>query len=238
MSLFVRPDSPPPRQPSPDILPVPLPYPHHPRRIASQPKIRVHSPGPLVPPGLQGRNKTLYTARSCDFPQVEMPREKSPFSDDGHSSIQSARERTHSTATPTLTVSSVPNTPSSSRPPSVKSSLEFAPRHRRTMSVAFPNPPASPSLAQNERSLSVPEVPYRYTGPRRIVLPQPVSTTPVIMLPDIDQPGSEVRFPPRTTTEKPRLPPLEKHKSMGVACLKFFGIRSASRRPPNDRVVA
>ena len=67
MSIFVRPESPPPRQPSPDITPAPLPYPHHPRRVASQPKIRVCSPSPSRPPGLQSPpTRTLQSARSYD----------------------------------------------------------------------------------------------------------------------------------------------------------------------------
>lgn len=64
MSIFVRPDSPPPRQPSPDIAPAPLPYPHHPRRVVSQPKIRAVSP--VLPPGLQFPTRTVQPARSYD----------------------------------------------------------------------------------------------------------------------------------------------------------------------------
>ena len=64
MSIFVRPDSPPPRQPSPDITPTPLPYPHHPRRVASQPKFRPVSPA--RPPGLQLPTRTVQPARSYD----------------------------------------------------------------------------------------------------------------------------------------------------------------------------
>lgn len=64
MSIFVRPDSPPPRQPSPDIMPAALPYPHHPRRVVSQPKIRAVSPA--RPPGLQLPTRTVQYARSYD----------------------------------------------------------------------------------------------------------------------------------------------------------------------------
>ena len=64
MSIFVRPDSPPPRQPSPDIPTAPLPYPHHPRRTVSHPKIRAESP--THPPGLQVPTRTVQYARSYD----------------------------------------------------------------------------------------------------------------------------------------------------------------------------
>ena len=64
MSIFVRPDSPPPRQPSPEIPHAPLPYPHHPRRAISQPKIKPVSPA--RPPGLQLPVRTVQSARSYD----------------------------------------------------------------------------------------------------------------------------------------------------------------------------
>lgn len=202
-----RPDSPPPRQPSPDILPTPLPYPRHPRRIHSQPKIKLQA-SPALPPGLRPK-----PARSYDFLRTDTH-------DDARSSLYSARKHTQS---------STASTPSSSRAPSVKN-VHFAPTHRRTLSIAFPSPPSTPSPAPSEHSLTVP---YRYTGPRHIVCPQPVSGVPIV-LPDLDLPRSEVRFPPAappedTVTQAP--PALERHKSMGIACLKFFGIRSPARRP-------
>ena len=201
-----RPDSPPPRQPSPDILPAPLPYPRHPRRIHSQPKIKIH-PSPALPPGLRPK-----PARSYDFLRTDTDN-------------SSARKQTQSILAP----SSTQSTPCSSRAPSVKN-VHFAPTHRRTLSVAFPSPPSTPSPAPSEHSLTVP---YRYTGPRHIVSPQPVSAVPIV-LPDLDLPRSGVRFPPAalpedTVTQAP--PALERHKSMGMACLKFFGIRSPARRP-------
>ncbi|KAF8974433.1 hypothetical protein BDZ97DRAFT_1911615 [Flammula alnicola] len=227
MSIFVRPDSPPPRQPSPDILPTPLPYPHHPRRVPSQPKIRVHSP--TVPPGLHTRTQTLHSPRSCDFFT-----NKAENSDDGHSSLDTTRKRTRSTVTSTLAGSSLTSTPSTSRSPSLRNSPDFAPHHRRTLSVAFPSqsPPSSPSPAPSDSAPPVPSVPYRYTGPKHIVSPKPVACTPIV-LPEVDEHRSDVYYPPPTLERKPTpvLPALEKHKSMGIACLKFFGIRTPSRQP-------
>jgi hypothetical protein len=195
MSIFVRPDSPPPRQPSPDILPEPLPYPHHPRRIPFQPKVRIHS------------------ARSYDFLNTKPTK----HSDDGHCSLRSARPRTRSN----LNVSPV-TTPSSSPAPSSRNSQEFS---QRTLSIpyAFPHPSPSPSPV-----LGAPTVPYRYTGPKHIICPKPVACTPII-LPELIAPTPAVLAPP--ILEKKPLPPLEKHKSMGIACLKFFGIRTPPRQP-------
>jgi hypothetical protein len=179
MSIFVRPDSPPPRQPSPDILPEPLPYPHHPRRIPSRPKIRIHS------------------ARSYDFLNIK----QESLSDDGHCSLRSTRPRTRSN----LNVSPV-TTPSSS-----------------------PAPPSAFSY-----SPSAPPVPYRYTGPKHIICPKPVSCTP-ITLPELNPSTNSslaLPAPPGPVTEKkPTLPPLQKPKSMGIACLKFFGIRTSPSQP-------
>ena len=167
MSIFVRPDSPPPRQPSPDILPEPLPYPRHPCRVSSRPKVRIHS------------------ARSYDFLSIN----PESLSDDGHCSLRSARPRTRSN----LNISPL-TTPSSSPAPSSHSS--------------------SPA-----------PVPYRYTGPQHIVCPKPVSSTP-ITLTELN-PSS----PCSMTEKKPTLPPLPKPKSMGIACLKFFGIRTSPSQP-------
>ncbi|KIM46064.1 hypothetical protein M413DRAFT_441127 [Hebeloma cylindrosporum] len=173
MSIFVRPDSPPPRQPSPDIIPEPLPYPHHPRRIPSRPKIRIHS------------------ARSYDFLSIK----QETLSDDGHCSLRSARPRTRSN----LNVSPV-TTPSSSPAPS----------------STYSHPPS---------------VPYHYTGPKHIICPKPVSCIP-ITLPELTHPSPVLPGPPVPIMDKkPTPPPLQKPKSMGIACLKFFGIRTSPSQP-------
>jgi hypothetical protein len=178
MSIFVRPDSPPPRQPSPDILPEPLPYPHHPRRIPSRPKIRVHS------------------ARSYDFLSIK----QESLSDDGHCSLRSARPR-------------------------IRSNLNVSP-------VTTPSSSPAPSLTFSHS----PSAPYRYTGPKHIICPKPVSCTP-ITIPELDlsansSPTLPLPAPPSPVAEKkPTLPPLQKPKSMGIACLKFFGIRTSPNQP-------
>lgn len=255
-SIFVRPDSPPPRQPSPDFFPAPLPYPHHPRRIASHPKIRVHTP--TIPPGLHGRTKTLQSARSCDVLSSRLAESRDPQSS--------------STRSPKLTVSSM-SSPRSSPASSARNSPDFVPHHRRTLSVAFATPEssrsASPTATAVEHHIQqvppVPSVPYRYTGPQHIICPTPVALNKPIIFTQrnsADATVEEIHFQvpvpstpsPPLSDEKPKtrssvesegaaaapVPPLEKHKSMGIACLKFFGIRSNSARqsPPRPAVTA
>ncbi|KDR83619.1 hypothetical protein GALMADRAFT_133048 [Galerina marginata CBS 339.88] len=231
MSIFVRPASPPPRQPSPDVLPAPLPYPRHPRRVPSQPKIRVHSPA--LPPGLNARTKPLHSARSYDF----MSTRETKFSDDGHASPHSPRPRTLSTLN-----ASPASTPSSSPAPSSRNSPDFTSRHRRTLSVALPySSSPSPSPTVESEAPPVPPLPYRYTGPQHIVCPKPMSLTSVatpILLSDIEAARHTAPVPtmppilePKGFEQKYTLPALEKHKSMGIACLKFFGLRSPTRQP-------
>ncbi|PPQ83278.1 hypothetical protein CVT25_004018 [Psilocybe cyanescens] len=255
-SIFVRPDSPPPRQPSPDFLPAPLPYPHHPRRIASQPKIRVHSPS--IPPGLHGRNKTLQSARSCDFvssrPSESRDEQDPRCSSSSSSSDHGLRHFRARTRSPNLTVSSM-SSPRSSPGPSARNSPDFIPHHRRTLSVAFafPSTPSSRSTsptAVDSQVPPVPLVPYRYTGPQHIVCPTPLPLNKPIIFTNRDVEVAEILLEVPSTPSPPLgekasegkdvLPPLEKHKSMGMACLKFFGIRSTSTRqsPPRPAVTA
>jgi len=262
-SFYARPDSPPPRQPSPDILPPSLPHP--PRRISSQPRIHVQPP-----PGLAGheRTKTLHSARSYDFLSPRTRPSTFP-EDDERRSLRSGRRPSRSN----LTVSPV-SSPRSSPSSSVRSTPDFVPRHRRNPSVAFNLSSASSSPSPNFfkhsdthlQAQAPPAVvsltPYRYTGPQHIICPKPVSlTTPTIIIPDIvdvDVTPRVQQFEPETQPDMPHpisiptqmrefkassykpdpvLPPLEKHKSMGIACLKFFGIRPHSSRQPSSAVV-
>jgi hypothetical protein len=196
MSIFVRPDSPPPRQPSPDITPAPLPYPHHPRRVASQPKIRVYSPS--LPPGLQSPSKTVQPARSYDHITKA-------HSDSDH----------NSSMTPKRTSRIQQPLPPHSGP-------ELNSRHRSTLTVAVPrrssslhvSPVANPPLpSASTASVS--------SSSKRTLRPQPNS---------FDSWMAANALPQRKPPSKPVLPPLEKHKSLGIACLRFFRFRNSSSR--------
>ncbi|KAF9534199.1 hypothetical protein CPB83DRAFT_889202 [Crepidotus variabilis] len=211
MAQFQRPESPPPRQPSPDITLEALP---HPRRVASQPKIRVHTPT------IRGSNRTLHSMRSVDFLRDGHRTPVSTTSEDGHSiaSLPSPRQRTRSSYLS-------PSSPSPSSPSSSPSPRN----HRRTLSVAIPSPSPSPTPTMVQPLPPVPSVPAIYKGQSTIICPQPVSYKPYMLTPT----DSEVtaRSPPSASPSLlsvKGLPPLEKHKNMGVACLRFFRIKAKS----------
>jgi hypothetical protein len=127
MSIFVRPDSPPPRQPSPDIPPAPLPYPHHPRRAVSQPKIKVYSPS--RPPGLQSPTKTIKPVRSYD-----------------QNSLRASRKETYPMQQPLPSRSGA----------ELKSTLQAVPRRlssAHVRPVANPPLPSVPAASNSKRTL-------------------------------------------------------------------------------------
>ncbi|KAF4619310.1 hypothetical protein D9613_005333 [Agrocybe pediades] len=264
-SIFVRPESPPPRQPTPDLLPPSLPHP--PRRVSSQPRIRVNPPPGLSSAGYD-RKKTLHSARSYDFLSTRPNTSPQPDIDDRRSLHSSRRpSRSNLSASPVSTACSSPS-------PSLRSSDDFVPRHRRNLSIAYNLSSGSSSPSPNffkHSNLPLPAeplppvdslTPYRYTGSgQHIICPKPIAlTAPTIYIPDIvnDEPtprrGVEVERVPEvhhvdTIPDQMQefkkssyaadsvLPPLEKHKSLGIACLKFFGIRTQANRHPSSAVV-
>jgi hypothetical protein len=185
MSIFVRPDSPPPRQPSPDITPAPLPYPHHPRRVASQPKIRVVSPS--RPPGLQSPIRTIQPVRSYDHMS------KTHNDDSGF-------------LTPRTRTSPKSRIQQPSRAP------ELTPPHMSTLTVhVCPVANSSPAASSSKRTLR--SHPNSFES---------------LYLPQIDEMGASA-IPHCKAPSTSVLPPLDKHKSLGMACLRFFRIRTSSR---------
>ena len=190
MSIFVRPDSPPPRQPSPDIPPAPLPYPHHPRRVASQPKIRAVSPA--RPPGLQLPTRTVHSARSYDHITNEHSYDNS---------LLTPRKRT-------------PSTLKMQQP----SGPELNPRHISTLTVTAVNRRSSVHVCP------VASPPLPPSGPKRTLRPHPNSFDS-LYLPEMDARAIPQRKPPSRSV----LPSLKKHKSLSMACLRFFRIRNSSQ---------
>jgi len=201
MSIFVRPDSPPPRQPSPDITPSPLPYPHHPRRVASQPKIRLHSPSPSRPPGLSPSPlRTVQPARSYDHITKT-------HSD--HDSLMSKPTRTRQ---PLTAFRSVPQLNRST--PRRRSSVHICP-------VSNPSLPPAPAALEVSSSL------------KPMLRPQ-TSSGESFYLPHIGEMRPNI-LPQRKPTSKPVLPPVEKNKSLSMACLRFFRFRHNHRSPSNTK---
>lgn len=183
MSIFVRPDSPPPRQPSPDITPTPLPYPHHPRRAASQPKIRALSPA--RPPGLQLPTRTVQPARSYDC--ITNAR-----SDDDN--LLTLRKRT---------------------PPTSRMQQPFGPEHMSTLTV---------TAVHRRSSVHVCQVANPPLPPKRTLRSHPNSFDS-LYLPEMDASA----IPQRKPSSKSVHPPLKKHKSLSMACLRFFRFRISSQ---------
>ncbi|KAF9464430.1 hypothetical protein BDZ94DRAFT_1256418 [Collybia nuda] len=214
MSFFSRPDSPPPRQPSPDFLPAPLPSPHLRARLRhSSSKHSLPNYSPSLPPGLTPDLFPRYM-RSYDHINASI---------DG---FERKRARSALTASPPTTPRSLP-VPSSSRASDERP-------HRRCLSSAIPyrSPPPSPTI-----SLAPPPVPpipaFVLTPLVDIKSPprqKPSLTTP-IHLPELDNLPS-LPQPTRRSRKQSRPLPLstpspEKHRSVGMTCLKFFSIRKS-----------
>ncbi|KAF8076522.1 hypothetical protein FPV67DRAFT_1664784 [Lyophyllum atratum] len=222
MSIFTRPDSPPPRQPSPELAYTPLPVRARQRTMSSQNSASTYAPS--TPPGLSVRrpHKPILTARSYDHLHEKASR------------TRNARTRSNLTASP-------PNTPRSLPLPSPsRSHFSDIPPYRRTLSNAIPylSPPPSPTIAAPPPP--VPPIPAFVLSPPAQIksahFQRPAAVLP-IHLPDLDNlsPLSESTRIPRKQTP---VPPPEKqqqfspepHRSVGVTCLRFFSMRNSKRR--------
>lgn len=160
MSLS-RPDSPPPRQPTPELQPAPLPCPHVARRVASQPKIRINntllharSPKPTRShDGLHTRHSRTPSVGAQRSSASTYPRAQRIVDDDcqSTSSVPSVTERRRARSTfgstpsppPTPTMhnsnsgGSPPTFNAVSLPENASTANHFMPHHRRTLSVAY-----------------------------------------------------------------------------------------------------
>ncbi|KAF8663477.1 hypothetical protein AX16_001045 [Volvariella volvacea WC 439] len=216
MSLFVRPDSPPPRQPSPDFVPAPLPSPYTRLRVRTssqqQSSCSDSSGPPALPPGLgiPAQGKRLLVARSCDHigERAKAWREDADYSE----------KRLHSG--PALSPQAT-NRSSLLRSYSSKASRGARHEHRYTM---LPAPPYSPLPGPTNHS------PPTTTHVDVDSSPFPTKPAP---RPQQSQ-ASSIRFPTtlphkksdsclllRKQDKAPSIPP-EKHRSLGMACLRFF----------------
>ncbi|KAG6880382.1 hypothetical protein C0992_007793 [Termitomyces sp. T32_za158] len=211
MSIFARPPSPPPRQPSPELGYTPLPSPHvrarH-RTLSSQTSL-----APSIPPGLfvQKPRKSILTVRSCN----DLP----------------SSSRSQGFPRP-----STPATPRSLPSPSRSAFGEIT--HRRTLSNAIPyrSPPPSPTLPSPPPP--VPPIPSFALSPPTPMkhCPRPAAITP-IHLPDLDNvpPLTEATNPPRSRKQPSRARTPEK---VAMTCLRFFSLRNSKRRTPVPQSVA
>jgi len=226
MSIFIRPDSPPPRMPSPDIIPEPLSSPpiHSRSRTTSRRCLRLplQSQTAPIPPCLIGSpllDKTLLSTRSCDH-----LREKANPGQWADGEAFGPRG--------TLNVSP-PTTPRSLPLPSpTDGSSNFRRGHRRTLSFAIPyrSPPPSPTIAS--RPPPVPPIPAFVLSPtdkKPILHTQPTRLIPIYLPePEAISPISEVSISPRKQNRS--IPAPRREKSTGMTCLKFFSLRNSCQR--------
>lgn len=219
--MFTRPDSPPPRQPSPEFVPTPLPSPHLRLRNSSQKLSPSPSLSPLVPPGLNARqSRHLVSTRSDDHLSEKANSRRDAVHQD------SGRRRTRST----LNVSP-PTTPRSLPLPSPSPSHTFRRGHRRCLSFAVPylSPPPSPTTAPLPPP--VPPIPAFALTPgdaKSTVHLQPTPITP-IRLPELDtmSPLSPTpSFLPRKKGKSSSTS--DGRKNTAMTCWKFFSLRNSS----------
>jgi len=214
---FFRPESPPPRQPSPALSPAPLP---HPRRQPSQPRVRVHPP--------LSHGHTLLAMRSMDLTS-ERIRMGRTFGDTSDSAPQT-RQRTRSTHTPT---GSPTETHSSTGLSPCHSPRPRVPTPKRTLSASFPSPSPSPTPTMvSPFSPSLKSVVACASD--GIACPRPLKP---FMFEHTEGPGLPDQQPTKHLRLKPSLrslPPLEKPKHVGIACLRFFGIKTHPKKISGD----
>ncbi|TFK29388.1 hypothetical protein FA15DRAFT_752837 [Coprinopsis marcescibilis] len=220
MSFYARPDSPPPRQPSPEPVHTPLPSPH----LRARDRLRPRTSSPLVPPGL-APPRTLVQSKSCDHLSADAEAARTEAARLGVSGTQTLRRRVRSNLEPAKY---------SYEPASSESST---PSHRRTFSVAHSSGLGSPAI---------PPVPPLPDSARGSPVFKASNVTP-IYLPDLHElsPASEKRPSERKASKRPSIislsslasrsssppSPTEKQpRNIGMTCLKFFSLHKSSSR--------
>ncbi|KAJ7684040.1 hypothetical protein B0H17DRAFT_1073366 [Mycena rosella] len=214
--LSSRPESPPPRSPSPDVVLAPLPAPPVRRRTHSARPPRLSLTASADPKAERSMHlqKTLASMRSCGDLRQNPPTKSAPRS-----------------------VLSAPPTPRSFAPSS-PSSPGFRRTHRRTLSFAVPyrSPPASPTLSSPPPP--VPPIPEFVLSPtdKKPVLHSPAPTrVDHIYLPEWEQ----FTVAPDVTPRKPRTSMSGRRTGGGGApmtCSTFFALHNPNQRP--NQVVA
>lgn len=221
MSVFVRPDSPPPRQPSPDITYTPLNPPAHSRsrrrpRLSMQP-----TSGRAVGP--QFSERILHSMRSYDHISENAKCKRL-------ANKQDIGSKSKSRGTPLISPPTTPRSLPTSSPPR-SPSLSGKLGHRRSLSFAIPyrSPPPSPTIASPPPP--VPPIPAFALNPtdkkpvlQRLPL-QPIVTP--IYLPDFDT-ISPVATSHRKQSFTARLSSGHGETGTAMTCAKFFSLRNAN----------
>ncbi|KAF9008953.1 hypothetical protein BDQ17DRAFT_1349266 [Cyathus striatus] len=221
MSIFTRPDSPPPRQPSPELVPAPLPCPP-PRHRHSELHLRARATAPHTPPGLHPstpRARHLTITRSLD----DIP--KQPLQ---------PRRSNHSLQDPYPSRSRIRSTMPSATSGSFHPSTSFL--QSRVMSL--PSHPSVSSASGAENSIAVLPLPSSLLSVQvgQVDVKNAECPTPLVApvyLPDMEQPQPTSDFSlshPVLHGQPKSVVTSEKHKTTGITRFKFFTLRNASRK--------
>ena len=206
MSIFTRPESPPPRQPSPEFVPAPLPSPHFQARLRKSSSKQSLSPS--VPPGLH---------------PLPVPRNL-VHSSRSHEHLGNWPEGRRRTPSNPHTLSSTHRSPPT--PPTSLSVDHASGRHWRRSALqagTYHSPPPSPAIPSPPPP--VPPIPAFVAAEVKHKVSPPMSKSP-ICLPDFDN----VAVSTRQSRQQPKLPPLQNHSGIGMTCLKFFSTRNTKRK--------
>ncbi|TFK75789.1 hypothetical protein BDN72DRAFT_831222 [Pluteus cervinus] len=215
MSIFVRPDSPPPRAPTPEFVPTPLPSPYVRARVRTssqqQPstfpgpsRSPIHPPGLSVPPS----SKRLLVARSCDH--IGDKARSSSLDPESNGVPRRTRSNLRLSTTTTRSL----GTPSP--PPQ-----EYARDHRRVVS----------SMPSRHSPPPVPPIPGFSSDIKFIAQPRP-SQASSIRFPELDASSIHSDSSLMSSRKQCRSPPapMEKQRSLGMTCLRFFSLRGSNQK--------
>lgn len=232
---FCRPESPPPRQPSPELVLTSLPYPPiHSRVRGSSPASRRNPQLTLqLPSSLAGsqhpQGKTLLSSRSYDH----LRENRNPMALREPSA--NSRPRRVSSR---LNVSA-PATPRSlpSRSPPHSPNPNFKRGHRRSLSFAIPyrSPPPSPTIAAPPPPVPpIPAFALTPTDRKPVLRTHPVDFAQ-IHLPELDG-LSPISEKPTLSPRKQTVPRAD--GSHGMTCLKFFSLHNSHKFSRTARTCA
>ncbi|KXN86418.1 hypothetical protein AN958_10280 [Leucoagaricus sp. SymC.cos] len=200
-----RPESPPPRAPSPPLLaftPLPCPSSRANRKLSSS------SSAPSLPPGLQ-QERTILTVRSYEHlspRKAELAAHRQP------KRIRSALGHTSS------------GVRTNSLPEPFTQPVAVRPHQRALSLTSRTSPPPSPKLQTPPPP--VPPIPSFILTPADKKSSRSTDAVTPIYLPDID-PVSPITDLPASVLKSSGKAGLVKTRSAGMTCLKFFNLRNS-----------
>jgi hypothetical protein len=213
MPSHVRPDSPPPPMPSPQLVPTPLPSPPLISRRRTSSRRQPHTPSPhfLGPPHLE---KRIHTSRSCSTLHTRPDCRNALNGDEFGTGKLSVSPPTTPRSLP------IPIPTSSSRRRSHRQSLCFA--------VPYRSPPPSPTIASPPPP--VPPIPAFALGPtdKKPTLHPPQAPPTPVYIPELSISSREpVSKASARKQVRSVIPP---RAESGMTCVQFFALRNSTPR--------